>query len=55
MSRPRCLAGDFSSRSTFSKRQKGGRLAIMVSRICHHRTPFFPSIPWEEARVWATL
>ena len=40
-----CLAGDLSNLSTFSKMQNGGSFAMIVSLICHHSTPFLPSMP----------
>ena len=35
--------------------QNGALFAMRISLICHQRTPFFPSMPLEDARVWATL
>lgn len=43
---PRCLTGDLTRRSTFSSRMYLGRLAWTMSFMFHHRTPFFPSMPW---------
>ena len=41
-SRPRWLVGDFSERSTFSRKRYGGRFSVRSRWICHQRTPFLP-------------
>ena len=53
-SRPRCLAGDFNRRSTFSKNRKPGRFALRMRWISHHSTPFFPASPSALFSVRAT-
>ena len=42
---PLRLAGDLSSRSTFSRNRYGGRFSVSSRWICHQRTPFLPSMP----------
>ena len=44
-SRPRCLTGDFSKRSTFSSSRYLGRFKWSMRYMSHHRTPFLPSMP----------
>ena len=53
-SRPLCFAGDFRRRSTFSNNANAGLFSWRMSRICHQRIPFFPSIPFSLEREWAT-
>ena len=51
---PLCFAGDFNNLSTFSNNTNGGFFASKVSRIDHHKIPFFPSSPLEVANEDAT-
>ena len=47
---PRCFAGDFKRRSTFSNKPNGGCFSFKISAICQNKTPFFPSIPFDLER-----
>ena len=50
---PLWLAGDLSNLSTFSSNTNGAFFAINVSLICHHNTPFLPSMPFAVERELA--